>query len=80
MFDPRYETVLNRFAKDLHQAIDADDRKEWLAEMRLEKMEGEFARNQDMAQRDLEQRLAKAADTTMLLRKGMEQEIGLVLV
>jgi hypothetical protein len=45
-------------------------------EMRLEKMEGEFARNQEMAQKDLEQRLAKAADATMLLREGMEQEIG----
>jgi hypothetical protein len=45
-------------------------------EMRLEKMEDEFARNQEMAQRDLDERLTKAADSTMLLRKAMEQEIA----
>ena len=44
-------------------------------EQRLEKMEARFARDHEEAQKDVNERLTTASDTTTKLREGMEQEI-----
>ena len=43
---------------------------------RLEKMEADFDRTQELAQKDLGERITKANDETALLRKTMEQEVA----
>jgi len=45
-------------------------------DLRIEKMESEFAHSYEMAQKDLNERLASAADASMLIQENMEQEIA----
>jgi DNA anti-recombination protein RmuC len=45
-------------------------------EARLDQMEADSARSHELAQKDSNERLTKAAETTMQLRKEMEQEIA----